>query len=162
MVRRRHVIKGTLLVAIVLATAGAVFFVWTFIRVLNTSLEAEERLHATILVSDVVGDFVEISGFTGWPASWEELEGVPPREWSTYRWPRDLPRLRELVRIDFNTGLEQVAAAKAETFTAVEPAGVCYEVWRGHAAEPLLERIRKGLQGSSDSPPSLPLRDGPT
>lgn len=129
--------------------AGLVWLTYTFIRVAKSQLKAEERLQLAILVCEAIGDHLEANGYTRWPRSWDELAVSPPREWGQYRWPDDVDKIRQFVIVDFAADLDAVAAATPATFTAVQPNGVCYEVWRGHAAEPLLARLRAGLRDAA-------------
>ena len=154
MTRKRRIIAWVLSVAGVAAAVVVVWLVLTVVRVTRTMLEAEDRLHASILVCDVVGDHLEANGYTQWPRSWDELAATPPREWSRFNWPDDIGELRGFVVVDFGAELDDVAATTPATFTAVQPNGVCYEVWRGHAAATLLDLIRSGLRDTAG--PSSP------
>jgi hypothetical protein len=160
MTRKRRTMTWVLVVGGVVAAVVLVWFARAFISVAKASLEAEDRLQATILTCEVVGDHLEANGFTEWPRSWDRLAAAPPQEWSRFRWPDDILEIRQLVVVDFEADLDAVAAATPETFLAVRPNGVCYEVWRGYAAEPLLRRIRDGRRQAPSSPTSTP-RPGP-
>ncbi|MEQ9455285.1 MAG: hypothetical protein RLN76_11940 [Phycisphaeraceae bacterium] len=77
-------------------------FVSMILRSIDDLLDAEEALHAQILVVEVICQYIE--EYEQVPQSWEDLltEVQGPVTWSTYEWPRDVDVMQKLVKVDFN------------------------------------------------------------
>jgi hypothetical protein len=108
--------------AMVVATI-AVFMIWQGISI---SLRAENTLHAYSLCLDLLEDYIKEN--QKWPDSWEALATVRPKESSIWDWPNDIGAIRKRVEIDFSLRLDQVAAMRPDSFSAVKQIGPNYGV----------------------------------
>ncbi len=120
---------------------GAItWFVSVVARTGNDMLSAEDRLQATILVCDLVGDALDRNAGARWPTGWAELEQLPPREWSRFRWPADAAEVRRFVEIDFDVALRDLPRRAADGYHAVRPAPgrVQFDAWKWYYDEVLL------------------------
>jgi hypothetical protein len=134
------------LVAVVLVIAGLVgvdaFGLELAHRYLRKAQERADRLHATILVCQVVRDFLERDGYKAWPRSWDDLRSVPDREWGHFKWPRDAERVVQLVDVDFGARLEDVAKQDERTWHTIVPRGPEGRMYFILGVRPLLEDVR--------------------
>lgn len=109
MARRR-----TVLLCLVAAVAGGAIWATARVRTAARSLlESEDRLHAWILTTDVLAEFISRDG--RWPGSWDELKTVPPRESARFTWPGSAAELAGMVEINFEAGLPPLDPAPAYT-----------------------------------------------
>ena len=88
-----------------------------------TSLHAERSLQAVILTVEVTEKFVRQEG--RWPRSWDELTALEIAPYGS-SWPEDASTVKLLVKIDFETDIETVAAQSEEEFDKILPTGSCY------------------------------------
>jgi hypothetical protein len=139
--KRRLIWPWFAIVALVLLIGGVAWFAVCFRRAVHDMLAAEDRLQAMILVCDLVGESVERSGFRSWPAGWEELERLPPREWSHFSWPRDSREVQQLVTVDFDADLATVRHQTESEFTAIRPIAGRAQFPSGAYVSGLLKRI---------------------
>lgn len=145
--RRRVWLKRTLLALGCLVLACVVFAVWTGVRMVNTMLAMEDRLHAVIAAGFVVDEFITSQDPPRWPRSWDELKTVEA-SWSRFEWPRDRDEIESRVIIDFDTTLADVARSERDTFDAIRPNGLSYsrpgDIWF------VVEDARKLTVGQAD------------
>jgi hypothetical protein len=149
---RTWVLAGTaILMGVGVSAAVGVTLVRRTVRQL---IEAEDRLHATILTCRVVDDYLKANRFAAWPSSWEDLCSTPRREWGQFEWPRDAHRLEALVNIDFHARLSELAAQNADRFSAIRPNGPSAMTYIDVGVEPLLSDIRERLAAAGSPPDS--------
>jgi hypothetical protein len=117
-------------------------------RLIRQIFDAEERLHATILVCRLISDHLQRNGYAEWPHSWQELGDLPPREWGPFAWPRDESRIETLVVIDFNARLDDIANQDEAIFTAIRPNGPAASTYLDVGVGPLLSDIREHASGA--------------
>jgi hypothetical protein len=104
----------------------------------------------------MIGTYVEKSGYTRWPRSWEDLlqgaeDGGYIGGWS----PRG-PRLQDFVTIDFDADLKTLQQQEAPEFTAVRlNSGVAAISLTGEF-ESLLARIRGPVRWNDPPPGEVP------
>ena len=142
MKRWRWIIAAVLGAAIL---GGVVYGVGFLRRTAHSAIETEERLHATILVCGIVGDYLRRDEYRAWPRSWEDLQSVPAREWGFFAWPGDAQRITELVEVDFGVRLEDLAIQSADAFEAIRPNGLAAGIYLDVGVGPLLEGIREHM-----------------
>lgn len=135
-IRRRLLLRAAIISAIA-ALAACVLWVRAGVQ---SALEAENRLHAWLIVSSAIEDQLVASGC--WPGSWQELAAYPHESGGLF-WPRDRARIEGLVSVRFDLTREQVAAMKPDTFDAVRPLGPMTEFWRIAVIEDVLQKVRE-------------------
>lgn len=157
LIRKRRVLQ-LVVVGLVVLVGGVA---WMVYRGISDSLAAERCLHANQLVVTVLRDYVVISGGS-WPRSWSDLETMPPRQHSMYRWPTDATILRQYVCVDFNADLDRLATQTRDEFDAVKPLGPCYPFKHYGEVDQLLDTIRqlraKKLEGTTRPVSTIPSR----
>ena len=142
--------------AVLAATTGLT--AWGFLTLRNTTrqlLDAEERLHATILVCGVVGEYLKANGYSAWPDSWDELEKTVVLEKRPYSWPRDAKLVEARVVVDFGARLADVQRQDAGTFRAIRPNGPSATTYIDVGVGPLLADVRehRGAERLNDAAP---------
>lgn len=111
---------------------------------IHVSLEAENTLHAYILVLDVVEQHV-LQHDGRWPKSWEELDlSKPAKGQGIWMWPDDRARIAERIQIDFMLTTVQVVKMTPENFSAI------HQVWPNYGPREselavFLENMRKSI-----------------
>jgi hypothetical protein len=100
---------------IILAAAGA----WFTLREGRSLSRQQRAFGATVCACDLIGQWVERSGGSAWPASWADLESLPGRDYNSVAWPRDEAEIRQLVEVDFGATIPAVLAQRPDAFTAV-------------------------------------------
>ena len=129
-----------------------VSIVWMVYSTASFALTSERALHANLFMVSVLRDYVIDTG-GGWPRSWSDLERVPARQPSMYRWPADADKVRQHVWVDFNTDLDKLAAQSRDEFDAVKPVGPCFAFKHHSQVDALLDTIRqlraKKLEGTT-------------
>lgn len=135
-IRRRVLLRAAIISAIgVLAACG----LWLRAAV-HSALEAENRLHAWLIITSAIEDHLGASGL--WPSGWQELAAYPHESGGLF-WPRDRARIEGLVSVRFDLTREQVAAMKPDTFDAVRPLGPMTEFWHAAVIEDVLQKVRE-------------------
>ena len=84
-------------------------------------LRKQSSAGAFACTCSLVEDFIRTSDPRRWPSSWDDLDGLPARDFNSIAWPRDKARFVELVEIDFRADLGEVARQNPESFTAIRP-----------------------------------------
>jgi hypothetical protein len=94
---------------ILVAIAALLIWLLTvfFIRPISDALAADNRLHATLLVMELVDEYVRTN--SAWPGSWKDLEGIGPNESAGFRWPEDRGEVTTMVYVDFQIDSEDIA-----------------------------------------------------
>jgi hypothetical protein len=134
--RRRQAVRLAL-VGLVTTASIVVATIWCSV---SEALRAERRLHAILLVIDLVQEHV--AGCKGeWPRSWEDLERLAPRQRSMFKWPDDRKEVERCVSIDFEADRDQLARQAADEFVAIKPRGACYP-YKEHVGY-LLDTVRR-------------------
>lgn len=135
------------------------------IKVIHRAGEAEQNLHATLLVIGLVEKFVE--EHRKWPKSWEELEEwkvdgvrVEPQKERTnviriggamqYEWPSSSPEIRKRVLIDFHATLNEMSKQQPREFRAIQPNGECYDYRIYGYIKSLQDTIRKAIDTKAE------------
>lgn len=148
MVRWRRYVVYFLIVSVVVSVSIAVGVLYCGIR---WALTAECSLHATLLVVDLVREYV-IDHQGAWPRSWEDLERLPPRQRAMFQWPADSEAVQRYVSVDFRADPKKLATESLEQFVAIQPRGPCYPYNHYPEIAELLDAIRK-TQSDSQRPP---------
>ena len=118
--RTRNLIVGGVSLA-VLAAAAAIGI--SMLRTaVQTSLEAENRFHAAIIVHTAIAHFESANQRR--PVDWDELTAAGPIDSGGMGWPRDRATIQQLVEVDFS---ELRLADPASD--AIHPTGIIYEGW---------------------------------
>lgn len=138
LIRKRRILQFVLAGLIVLVCGAA----WVVYHNLSRALAGERCLDASLLVVAVLRDYVVISDGS-WPRSWSELERMPARQHSMYRWPTDAAIVRQYVWVDFDADLDKMAAQSRDEFDAVKPIGPCYPFKHHGQVDELLDTIRQ-------------------
>lgn len=146
---RRHHVVYFAIVAVVVSVSIAVGVLYCGIRY---SVTAERSLHATLLVVDLVREYV-IYHQGVWPRSWQDLERLPPRQRAMFRWPADREAVRRYVSVDFRADPKKLATESVEQFVAVQPRGPCYPYKHYPEIAKLLDAIRKTRHSGLQTPP---------
>jgi hypothetical protein len=115
-------ITYAVLVAFVACVSIGLTLIYTAV---SESLTAERAFHANSLVVELLREYV-VSHNGRWPRSWRDLERLPRRECSMFRWPADSEVVRRYVSVDFGADPEKLATESVEEFAAVRPRGPCY------------------------------------
>lgn len=118
---------------------------------IRCALAAERALHATLLVIDLVREYV-VDHQGAWPRSWQDLERLSPRDRAMFQWPEDAEDVRRYVSVDFGAHPHQLATESVEQFVAIQPQGPCYVYNYTHYPEiaKLLDAIRQSRHGDPD------------
>ncbi len=91
-------------------------------RAMTLIRDSEMRLYAMHHVCGLVGTYVEKSGYSKWPRSWEDLLTQAEDGGFVGGWSPSRPRLQDLVIIDFDADLKALQQQEVTEFTAVRPA----------------------------------------
>lgn len=106
---------------------------WFAVDAIRTADRAERCLHACIIVTDVVEQYIKTTG--RWPSSWNELRQTVPSVMTSggiHRWPDDIAVIREFVDVDFAADPGLLAESTPESFDALRPVGPCYSSYDRH------------------------------
>jgi hypothetical protein len=141
--RRRWKGAGCLLISLVGIFGAIAGFVNVATRARDDMFAAEDRLQATILVCDLVGDALDRNAGAHWPTGWAELEQLPAREWSRFRWPDDAAEVRRFVEIDFDVALRDLPRRADNGYHAIRPApaNAQFDSWKWYYEE-MLRKIK--------------------
>lgn len=85
-----------------------------------------------VYVCDSMGTYVAIH--KRWPASWEELGGIPQTS-DKFVLPRDKARLEAVLLVDFDAKLSDVAASQPKNFAAIKPLDAPFYNYEGLYSE---------------------------
>lgn len=100
-------VRRTLALAVgcglVASAAGGVLIVR---RSAQLALQAEARLHAGILVTEVLAGFVRDQ--RRWPTSWDELRGARRVDHGFLTWPDSLDDVRRHLDVRFDRGIPSI------------------------------------------------------
>ena len=135
-----HSMKRVFIITVVVAAVIGVFCVYEGV---TTSLQAERALHATLLTTALVNDYIDRHQGE-WPRSWSDPEAMPSRQWAMYNWPEDSRKVQKYVFVDFAADLRQLATQSTDEFDAIRPTVTCYDFKHYGAVEKLLVSIRTG------------------
>jgi len=116
---------GCIIVTIATIVSGVTFV----LRTVERMLEAENRLHATIIAMRAAEQYLDLPDDPGWPESWDDLERVSV-DYGWTHWPDDRAFLEDRVSIDFDATLEDVASQQNPAWTAIVPNGDAFDGWR--------------------------------
>lgn len=128
--------------------------IWSAYVAIQLADHAERALHACILMTDVLEDYV-IATDGRWPASWDDLQSTVPTFESRsmiYSWPKDRSDLEQFVTIDFAARPELLAVASPEDFKAIQPIGSCFESYNRDFPF-LIDALRRTHHVTPPSPP---------
>jgi hypothetical protein len=127
--------------------------IWWALDRVRTADHAERALHACILATDLLEQYVVATG-GGWPSSWDDLEGrvQSSRDNTMYSWPRDRREVERFVDIEFAAQPESLARAEDRDFEPLKPRGSCFTTYNRHFSF-LLEALRRfhPRNGTGDS-----------
>lgn len=151
------------LIAAVILVPIIVFLVVVY-NAASVALQAEHTLHATLLMHEIVNDYLIREG--DWPRSWEDLEKIPAEERCGFEWPKDSKRLQKHVEIDFDIDLdclemkfpEPYQEYSQEHFNPIRPIGSHYYYHDYPPVHKLYESIRqcKNLREAGFMPEQQP------
>jgi hypothetical protein len=117
---------------------------WSLYQGVSASLHAERGLHASLLTVQLLEDYV-VRHDGEWPHSWTDLEGLPPRQWAWYEWPKDSREVQRFVAVDFSADPRRLAMEGIEEFDAVRPIGPFYPFKDYGSVESLLGSLRERI-----------------
>lgn len=126
-------------IVVVIAAIAAGFCLYEGI---SASLHAEHVLNAALLSVQLLEDYVVLHD-GDWPRSWADLEGLPPREWAMFEWPKDSRNTQQYVAIDFSADPRRLAKQEVDEFEAVRPIGPYYPFKDRGSVATLLNAIRE-------------------
>lgn len=113
---------------------------WCVYQGVSASIHAEHVLHAAALTLDLLGDYVTLNDGQ-WPRSWHDLEKLPPRERSTFKWPADSQEVQRYAAVDFSADPQRLAQQNADEFDALRPIGPYFSF--NADIEALLDTLRE-------------------
>ncbi len=146
--------KRIALAAVVLIVGGIVLSVCLFVRAAHTAIDAEYRYQVPSLVCDLIIEYVKKSPTHSWPASWKDLEGLPPRE-AMCSWPREADKVRSYVTVDFTLSVADVLKQTPQSCTAVKQTpGPTYGT--SPALHDFFDRLRAATETPKPAPPKPP------
>jgi hypothetical protein len=129
-------------VAVVVALIAALIGGFCIYQRVSSSLHAEHVLHAALLTVQLLNDHVAVHDGQ-WPRSWTDLEGLPPRKWAMFEWPKDSQEVQQYVAIDFSADPQRLATQNVEQFDTVRPIGPYYPFKDSGFVEALLNTLRE-------------------
>lgn len=125
---------------------------------IRTSLAAERALHATLLVLDLVREYV-VDRQGAWPRCWQDLERLPGQQRGMFHWPEDGEAVQRYVWVDFGADPNKLVSESVEHFAAVRPKAPCYPYKHYPEMTKLLDAIRQSRHGDGQTRPHQPLRN---
>jgi len=131
---------------------GGVWLIVEVGRAMTLIRDGEMRLSAMHHVCGLVGTYVEKSGYTKWPASWEDLLTGAEDGGFVGGWSPSRPRLQDLVIIDFDADLKLLQQQDTAEFTAVRPSSGGTTASVAGEVHTLLARIRGPVEWKSPEP----------
>lgn len=136
-------VTGLMAVVTVVAILGSgVWLIDKIVRAVTVIHNSEMRLLAMHHVCGLVGTYVERSGYTKWPRSWEDLLDRAEGGGFSSGWSPPMPRLQDLVIIEFDADLSVLQRQEPSEFTAVRPGSGGTKASVIGAVHGLLARIR--------------------
>ena len=129
-------------IAVTAVVIAALAIGYCLCQEISASLHAEHVLHASSLTVQLLEDYV-VQHDGEWPRSWTDLEGLPPREWAVFEWPKDSQEVQQYVAVDFSADPQRLAKLKLDEFDAVRPIGPYYPFEDYGSVEALLRTIRE-------------------
>jgi hypothetical protein len=112
----------TVLLAIILAAvSGGVWLVQSVRHVVRDITDSEIGLQALRSTCRLAASYVERSGYSRWPTSWEDLlDGSAPEEAAAWRSER--AELQSYIVVDFSADLKLIQGQSAAQFVAIRSA----------------------------------------
>lgn len=156
--RRTAIVLAALLTAALICCLGLPYAIS---RAIRAQLDAESRLHSTIVLARACNAYALSQTPPRWPTSWQELESVRI-DYDWLNWPQDADHIREHATVDFTITLDEALAMPETTINAIRPSGNTYPGWQSdvwHALRPAREAltIPTPPKKSPTQPPHQPI-----
>lgn len=136
----RSVIRIAVALGIVAVLIAARFVYQGYLR----SFETERALYAASLTMQLLDEYVATHD-GAWPRSWNDLEGLPSREWGEYQWPVHSQEIQRYVVVDFAVNSKDLAEQKTRVIDAVQVIGINLSMHEHEALRDVLRVMHENM-----------------